>query len=238
MRAGNERGLVSAYYSHKLSATRLKQVYETAPVRVRQYLDAEVSHVLEKIRPGGLVVELGCGYGRIIPRLAAKAGWVVGIDTSVASLDYAQEALDIPNCSLARMNAGKLAFYDGVFDCVVCIQNGISAFHVDQQALVSESVRVAKAGATVLFSSYSERFWKNRLEWFELQSKAGLVGEIDYEKTSDGVIVCKDGFTATTVSSDHFLALTAQLDADIRIVEVDGSSLFCEIVRDSQSPSK
>ncbi len=238
MRAGNERGLVSAYYSHKLSATRLKQVYEVAPVRVRQYLDAEVSHVLEKIRPGDLVVELGCGYGRIIPRLAAKAGWVVGIDTSVESLDYAQEALGIPNCSLSRMNAVKLALYDGVFDCVVCVQNGISAFHVDQQTLVSESVRVAKAGATVLFSSYSERFWKNRLEWFELQSKAGLVGEIDYEKTSDGVIVCKDGFTATTVSSDHFLALTAQLDADIRIVEVDGSSLFCEIVRDSQSPSK
>ncbi|MGP8069083.1 MAG: class I SAM-dependent methyltransferase, partial [Candidatus Bathyarchaeia archaeon] len=160
MRAGNERGLVSAYYSHKLSATRLKQVYEVAPVRVRQYLDAEVSHVLEKIRPGDLVVELGCGYGRIIPRLAAKAGWVVGIDTSVESLDYAQEALGIPNCSLSRMNAGKLAMYDGVFDCVVCIQNGISAFHVDQRALVSESVRVAKAGATVLFSSYSERFWK------------------------------------------------------------------------------
>lgn len=229
---------MSAYYSDKLSATRLKQVYEIAPVRVRQYLDAEVSHVLEKIRPGYLVVELGCGYGRIIPRLAAKVGWVVGIDTSAASLEYAREELDVPNCSLSRMNAVKLAFYDGVFDCVVCIQNGISAFHVDQQALVSESVRVAKAGGTVIFSSYSERFWKNRLEWFELQSKAGLVGEIDYEKTTDGAIVCKDGFTATTVSRDHFLALTAQLDADVRIVEVDGSSLFCEIVRGSQSPSR
>jgi 2-polyprenyl-6-hydroxyphenyl methylase/3-demethylubiquinone-9 3-methyltransferase len=136
------------------------------------------------------------------------------------------------------MNAVKLGFCDGVFDCVVCIQNGISAFHVDQQALISEGVRVAKAGGTVLLSSYSERFWKNRLEWFELQSKAGLVGEIDYEKTTDGVIVCKDGFTATTVSRDHYLALTAQLDADVRIVEVDESSLFCEIVRGSQSPSK
>jgi SAM-dependent methyltransferase len=229
---------VSAYYSDKLSATRLKQVYEIVPVRVRQYLDAEVSHVLEKIRPGYLVAELGCGYGRIIPRLAAKAGWVVGIDTSAASLGYAREALDVPNCLLSRMNAVNLAFLDGVFDCVVCIQNGISAFHVDQQALVSESVRVAKVGGTVLFSSYSEKFWKDRLEWFELQSKAGLVGEIDYEKTTDGVIVCKDGFTATTVSRDHFLALTAQLDADVRIVEVDGSSLFCEIVRGSQSPSK
>ena len=226
------------YYFQKLSATQLKQAYEIAPARVKQYLDAEVTHVLEKISPGDLVVELGCGYGRIIPRLAAKAGWVVGIDTSVASLKYAQEAPGIPNCSLSRMTAAKLAFCDGSFDCVVCIQNGISAFHTDQQTLVNESVRVAKTGGTVLFSSYSQKFWKNRLEWFELQSKAGLVGEIDYEKTRNGVIVCKDGFTATTVSTDDFLALTSQVDAEVRIVEVDESSLFCEIVRGSQGPSK
>ena len=161
-----------------------------------------------------------------------------GWDRHISWLDYAQEALDIPNCSLSRMNAANLAFCDGTFDCVVCIQNGISAVRVDQQALVSESVRVAKAGGTVLFSSYSKKFWKDRLEWFELQSKAGLVGEIDYEKTTDGVIICRDGFTATTVSSDDFLALTAQLDAEVRIVEVDESSLFCEIVRGSQSPSE
>ena len=220
---------MSAYYSHKLSATRLKQAYEIAPARVRQYLDAELAHVLEKIRPGDLVIELGCGYGRIIPMLAAKAGWVVGIDTSAASLEFAREALRIPNCSFSRMNAVKLGFHDGTFDTVVCIQNGISAFHVDQQALVSESVRVAKVGGIVLFSSYSEKFWKNRLEWFELQSREELLGKIDYAKTTNGVITCKDGFTATTMSKDGFLALTAQLNADVRIQEVDESSMFCEI---------
>jgi SAM-dependent methyltransferase len=229
-----ERGYVSAYYSQKLSATRLKQAYDIAPPRVRQYLDAEMSHVLEKIHPGDLVVELGCGHGRILPRLAGKAEWVVGIDTSVPTLEFAQETLAaIPNCSLSRMDAVRLGFHDGAFDCVVCIQNGISAFHVDQRALVSESVRVTKPGGTVLFSSYSDRFWKHRLEWFELQSEAGLIGEIDYAKTKDGVIVCKDGFTATTVRSEDFIALTTHLNVDVRIVEVDESSLFCEIKRSS-----
>jgi ubiquinone/menaquinone biosynthesis C-methylase UbiE len=134
---------VSEYYSHKLSAARLKQVYDVAPARVRQYLDAEVNHVLEKIRPGDLVVELGCGYGRILPKLAEKAGWAIGIDTSLPTLEFAQETLDtIPICSLFRMDAVKLGFHDGTFDCVVCIQNGISAFHVDQRTPTSESVRV------------------------------------------------------------------------------------------------
>jgi len=222
---------VSDYYSQKLSAMRLKRVYDTAPPRVKQYLDAEVSHVLEKIRPGDKVMELGCGYGRILPRLAGKAGWVVGVDTSLPTLTFAKGIVgNIANCSLSRMNAVRLGFQDQAFDCVVCIQNGISAFHVDQRALIKESVRVTRVGGLVLFSSYSDKFWRERLHWFELQSNAGLLGEIDYDRTMDGVIVCKDGFTATTVDADGFRALTDSLNVDVRIVEVDESSLFCEIV--------
>jgi len=225
-----ERICLSEYYSHKLSAMRLKQVYEIAPVRVRQYLDAEMNHVLGKIRPGNVVIELGCGYGRILPKLAEKAGWVVGIDTSAPSLELAPQILrGVSNCAISRMDATKLGFRDRSCDCVVCIQNGISAFHVTRRALINESIRVTKPGGIILFSSYSSKFWKPRLEWFELQSEAGLLGKIDYDKTTDGVIVCRDGFTATTVDANDFRALTADLNAEVRMAEVDESSLFCEI---------
>ncbi|MCK4247207.1 MAG: class I SAM-dependent methyltransferase [Methanomicrobia archaeon] len=208
----------------------MKRCYELDPPRVRQYLEAEISHVLQKIRPGDTVLELGCGYGRILLPLAQKARMVIGIDTSLASLVLGREMLfDISNCRLLNMDAVRLAFHDKVFDCVICIQNGISAFHVNQQDLIRESVRVTKLGGTVLFSSYSNKFWEERLNWFQLQLETGLLGEIDHEKTRDGMIVCKDGFTATTVRSHQFLALTAELDLNARIVEVDESSLFCEI---------
>ncbi len=223
--------MTPGYYDDKLSAERLKRVYDIATPGVRRYLDAEVEHVLVFIRPGYSVLELGCGYGRILPPLAAKAGSVVGIDTSLASLQLASEfvAWNV-NCRLINMDAVKLAFRDAVFDVVVCIQNGISAFHVDQRTLIAEAVRVTKVGGTALFSSYSDKFWDERLEWFELQADAGLLGEIDYERTGDGVIVCKDGFTATTVGPDEFRALTAGLNAEVNVTEVDGSSIFCEII--------
>jgi len=218
------------YYSEKLSATRLKQVYDTAPSRVKQYLDAEVKHALEKIRPCDHVIELGCGYGRGLPKLAEKAGWVVGVDTSLPTLAFARQFVGtIGNCSLFRMDAVKLGFQDRTFDCVVCIQNGISAFHVDQRNLINEAVRVTRAGGIILFSSYSDKFWKERLKWFELQSKDGFLGEIDYDRTMNGVIVCRDGFTATTVDAEEFQALTSNLKAHVRVLEVDESSLFCEI---------
>lgn len=222
---------MSNYYSHKLSGIRLKQVYDLAPLRVKQYLDAEVNYVLERIHEGDLVLELGCGYGRILPKLAGRAQWVIGIDTSLATLKFGQKDLrPLSKCLLAGMDAVRLGFQDQVFDCVVCIQNGISAFHVDQRALIDESIRVTKPNGIVLFSSYSDKFWNHRLQWFELQSEAGLLGEIDYEKTKDGVIVCKDGFKSTTVRGEDFLALTVHINADVRIVEVDESSLFCKIL--------
>jgi len=131
--------------------------------------------------------------------------------------------------AFAQMDAVRLGFRDGAFDRVVCIQNGISAFHVDASALVRESLRVMRPGGIAIFSSYSDAFWEHRLEWFVLQAAAGLVGEIDREKTRDGTIACTDGFTATTVGAREFEALAEGLGARARIVEIDSSSVFCEI---------
>jgi len=222
---------MSNYYEDRLSAERLKRCYEIASPRVQQYLEAEIVYVLEKIRPGDIVLELGCGYGRILPALVKKAGTVIGIDISLASLVLASQMLaSFPNCRFLNVHAVQLSFHDGVFDCVICIQNGISAFHVDKMDLVRESVRVTKPGGKVLFSSYSDKFWEERLKWFKAQSEANLLGEIDYERTGNGVIVCKDGFTATTVRPDDFLAMSVELNLDARIEEVDESSIFCEII--------
>jgi len=73
---------MKSYYSEKLSATNLKRVYDIAPLRVNQYLEAELNHVVQKIHPCDLVLELGCGYGRLLPAFANKAKYVLGVDVS------------------------------------------------------------------------------------------------------------------------------------------------------------
>ncbi len=218
------------YYREKLAAARLEKAYEIAPPRVRQYLEAEIDHVLGCIRPGDAVLELGCGYGRVMERLARRARFVVGVDTSFESMRHGAAGLArAGNCAVARMDALRLGFPDGAFDRVVCIQNGVSAFHVDPRSLVREGVRVTRPGGLALFSSYSEAFWKDRLEWFVLQAEAGIVGTIDWDRTGGGIIVCGDGFTATTFSPRQFAALAGDLGVAARVVEVDSSSVFCEI---------
>ncbi len=218
------------YYSSKLSGQRLRLCYEIAPPRVQRYLQAEIAFVLERVSPSFLVLELGCGYGRVMERLAGKARRVVGIDTSRDSLRMAQEYVGLASsCQFIQMNAAALGFRDRCFDVVACIQNGISAFNIDRRNLIQEAVRVTRPGGTVLFSSYSQRFWPHRLEWFRTQAQHGLIGPIDEQATGGGVIVCKDGFRATTVSPDEFTSLLSEYPLPPKIIEVDRSSLFCEI---------
>jgi len=77
------------------------------------------------------------------------------------------------------MNAAALGFPDRFFDCVICIQNGMAVFDVEPKKLLQESIRVTKIRGTLFFSSYSDKIWDERLNWFKLQSEAGLLGEID-----------------------------------------------------------
>jgi 2-polyprenyl-6-hydroxyphenyl methylase/3-demethylubiquinone-9 3-methyltransferase len=216
-----------AYYKEKLSARKLLRCYEMAPPKITQYLNSEIQFVISKTRPSYLVLELGCGYGRVVKNLAPFAEWVVGIDISKESLELARSYLKgLGNCSVFLMDASQMAFDSCTFDSVFCIQNGISAFGVNQKCLVAESIRITKENGLLLFSSYSPKIWKARLEWFNLQSELGLIGEIDEDKTCDGTIVCRDGFKATTVSENQLVELFDEYGLKASVTEVDESSIF------------
>ncbi len=220
------------YYKEKLSANKLLRCYEIAPPRIKRYLDAEIRFVISNLQGKGLILELGCGYGRVMKEVSQSVSWIIGNDISKESLELAKSYMEgCQNYSVFLMDASQMAFRSCTFDAVFCIQNGISAFGVNKKRLIAESIRVTKDNGVILFSSYSPKIWQARLEWFRKQSQLGLIGEIDEEKTCDGTIVCKDGFRATTVSTDQFVELSDEFGLNASIVEVDESSIFCKVIK-------
>ncbi|MFW9960469.1 MAG: class I SAM-dependent methyltransferase [Candidatus Thorarchaeota archaeon] len=218
------------YYSRKLASNNLKRCYDLAPTRVKQYLQAEIDYVLQHINSSDTVIELGCGYGRVMKQIQPYCAIRIGIDASLESLELARDFTGHKsNCILIQTRAECLPLRNDSVDKVVCIQNGISAFKVDPLTLVKESIRITRKGGLCLFSSYSDDFWEERLDWFVLQSEEGLIGEIDWSKTSNGDIVCKDGFKASTFRAEDFVRLTDQLQLNAITCEIDESSVFCEI---------
>jgi len=221
---------MTSYYSATLNSNRLKKCYEVAPLRIKQFLDAEIEHIISKINTEDSVLELGCGYGRVISRLKEKARKVTGIDISEDNIQMAKKDIWSSNSEFYTMNATDLKFPDNSFDMVLCIQNGISSCKVDPIKLIHESLRVTRKGGIVLLSTYSDKIWNERLEWFQIQSDHGLIGEIDYDLTKNGVIECKDGFKAITYSEKDFIDLVSIFDVQSSIYKVDNSCLFLEML--------
>jgi SAM-dependent methyltransferase len=221
------------FYAKHLSALKLKQCYEIGSPRIQQYLEAEIQFVLSQIHPSDVVLELGCGYGRVLARIAKIAKKVFGIDNSKNNLSLADSYLeDQSNITLQFMDTKNLKFPNDFFHKVIAIQNGLSAFKINPEVLINEALRVTKKKGLLILSSYTEQFWEERLQWFIDQSNAGLLGEIDWEKTGDGIIKCKGGFIATSFYKRDFENLLSKLNLRGEILEIDDSCVFCVIPKE------
>jgi len=223
---------MGGYYRKHLVGPDLQRVYALASPRIRRYLRAEIQNVIDRVRGSDRVLEMGCGYGRVLGEIAPHVGRAVGIDIARGNLRSAASYLRAHrNCDLALMNAAQLGFWDEQFDATICVQNGISAFGVNRSRLIAEAVRVTREGGRILFSTYSPRIWQDRLEWFRSQARAGLIGALDESRTKDGTIACRDGLRLPAASAQEFRALFDRQGQPAQIREIDRSSVFAEVLK-------
>ena len=219
------------YYAKSLNAQKLYQVYQTEYARVKQYLEAEISFVRKHLRGTERVLELGAGYGRIMKELSPHCESIVGIDISQGNVEFGKEYLsDVANAELCVMDAHDLRFSE-TFDVVLCLQNGLSAMKTQPHEYIKKIMALVSPEGRALISSYSAKFWKYRLAWFHEQADKGLLGEIDAEKTKNGVIMCKDGFQATTHSPKDMDAIGKASGFEYEVTEVDESSIFLVVTK-------
>lgn len=214
------------YYDQSLNAQKLYRVYQSKYPRVAQYLAAEISYVKNHLQGTERILELGAGYGRIMKELAPFCGSIVGIDISKDNVAFGREYLKaVENADLMVMDAHRLSFEEH-FDVILCLQNGLSAMKIEPMSYIKEVLELLRPGGKAFFSSYSPNFWEHRLAWFAEQAEKGLLGELDMEKTKDGVIVCKDGFRATTCSPEDMDKIGRASGYRYQVTEVDESSIF------------
>ena len=79
------------YYAKKLNAENLRRVYEIASPRIRQYLQAEIDFVMDRLPYGGAILETGCGYCRVLESFRRRTNRVFGVDSAFMSLALGRE---------------------------------------------------------------------------------------------------------------------------------------------------
>jgi ArsR family transcriptional regulator len=104
--------------------------------------------------PLGDLIDIGCGYGRILKLLASRAQRVVGVDIDADARRYARAEVllaGLPNCTLRKGDMYDLPFADQEFDTVIL--DDVLASAADPAAAVREARRLLQPGGRLLLLS-------------------------------------------------------------------------------------
>lgn len=161
--------------------------------------EAEVNAVAGLIKDRD-VLEVGCGTGLILSRMAPIARHVIGADLSAGMLEKARNR----GLSVVQANALNLPFPDGAFDAAVSFK--VLAHIEDIRGAVGEMCRVVKPGGYVAAEFYNSR------------SIRSLIKSIKNPSSIGGGVVDTDVYTRY----DHVERAKAYFPETMDIVEVRG----------------
>lgn len=123
----------------------------------RQRDAAIIRQVESLLRKDQVILDLGCGYGRIAVPLLKKGFDIYGIDLSAKFIREIKRNLD---GSLRRRfrvaNMCDLPFRDNTFDSILCLWSAFDEllYKKEQLRAVKEMRRVLKAGGTAIIEGH------------------------------------------------------------------------------------
>ena len=109
------------------------------------------------------VLDVGCGAGIDLVRLARAGARATGVELSLRSLDLARRYLGVASLDarLVQADGACLPFEEGSFDLVLC--HGVLPFAADPAGIVSECRRVIRPAGLAIFVAYNRRSWMGAL---------------------------------------------------------------------------
>jgi SAM-dependent methyltransferase len=105
------------------------------------------TEVLRPSRPGGRVLDMGCGVGQVVAALSREGFEAHGVDVASANIDRAR--MQSPRCLI--YDGRRLPYRNDTFDSVGALN--VLEHVEDPEAFVAEAVRVCMPGGRIVLSS-------------------------------------------------------------------------------------
>jgi SAM-dependent methyltransferase len=150
--AGDAARLAREIAHHRAIAPQAELIWNWDSASGRRRADRRAALFVEHgaLGPGTSALELGCGTGVFLERVAPCRATIRGIDLTADLLARARQRLSgLPNVALDCGNAEALPYADASFDSVY----GSSVLHhLDLERALREAHRVLRPGGRVVFA--------------------------------------------------------------------------------------
>jgi SAM-dependent methyltransferase len=223
-------------FSKRMLAEHLSQSHNAASRR-SDLIDAQVGLVHDKILHGqrSMVLDLGCGPGLYLDRLARLGHSVTGIDHSPASIAHARQRL-VGNTTLIEGDLRQVDF-GGPYDLVMMLSGELNVFRPADQTRIARKARASlMQGACFLielstYESIQRRASGARWHWFRnglwSDEPHGVIEEAVWDGTSETTIVRY--YVVDQSGNSKLYSATYQAFSDDRLSELlDASGLQLE----------
>jgi ubiquinone/menaquinone biosynthesis C-methylase UbiE len=178
------------------------------PHLLQEFLDRELALIRECIPKVESILEVGCGYGRLLDVLRLKADIAVGIDFSRPMLERAKLHLREKNVELYEMNAENMNFPPANFDYAVCLNATFGNMPGIEENVLQEMKRVSRRG--LMITAFAPEAKDTQ---FENYKRIGLTGITD-----DGTAVrTQEGFYSRRFTRDQLDQLFRKVGLEPRI---------------------
>jgi ubiquinone/menaquinone biosynthesis C-methylase UbiE len=172
------------------------------PGELEKYLELEEERVIGycKDKKPGIVLEAGCGRGRIIERVLPCCGMVIGVDYSPEMVRVCSERFSgNPDVRIYEEDISGMHFRDDYFDLVTLTFNTLGNTDMAKEGVLLEMKRVLKPDGGLLISVYSEKAGEIQRETYQMLG-------LDILKESDKTIYTREGLVTQRFSKEELYA--------------------------------
>ncbi|MBR9691485.1 class I SAM-dependent methyltransferase [Candidatus Woesearchaeota archaeon] len=112
--------------------------------------------VLEYLKPNSVVLDLGCGYGRLSGFFASKGCRVYGIDINENAIEEAKKNPELKDIEFSVQDATNTNFENNFFDVVVSQAVFACMDLPARKKLISECYRILKPSGILCVSEFGQ----------------------------------------------------------------------------------
>ena len=164
-----------------------KKFTDNLAKEVRDFFYGDIECIKRFVKPGRNVLEVGCGYGRLLFPLSEKSSKVVGIDFSKKELSQAKRNFrKIKNVKFYYMNATKIHFGKLKFDYVLLMNNALGNMPGIEKKVIGQMIKAAKNGGRIFIRVFSEKAKTAQLKNYKKLGMKGIINLGNAYKTKEG----------------------------------------------------